>query len=321
MKHIYLMYGEDDFSKEDFEKKFIAENVDPSWESFNLDILDANDITVSKISESFNSPPFGFGNKVILVKNAEALFSKSEDELKDLDNLFINPIESNFLLLSANSIDKRKSAVKKILEHAEVKEFLTPKPWELAKKLHPWIEDQFRKQSKRIEIEALEILTDATGGNKHKLEREIEKLILYAGTNQIIKYSDVKLLVPNNESDIFEFIEFIAKKEVGNALSQLGKLLYKDVPLKIISSLYSNIKSSYSLKLLEESGMGYSDISKNSGSKPFIVEKNLKLWKKFNTKQLREMLKDLYDLDSRFKSESINAKIELEKFLIKSLLK
>lgn len=321
MKHIYLLYGEDDFSKEDFEKKFISDNVDPSWESFNLEILEADNTSISKISESFNSPPFGFGNKVILVNKAELLFSKSEDELKDLDNLFINPLETNFLLLSANTIDKRKSSVKKLIEHAEVKEFLTPKPWELAKKLHPWIEDQFRKNGKRIEIEGLEILTEATGGNKHKLEREIEKLILYSGSNQIIKVSDIKILVPNNESDIFEFIEFIAKKEVGNALSQLSKLLLKDVPIKIISSLYSNIKTTYNLKLLEEGGMGYSDISKNTGSKPFIVEKNLKLWKKFNSKQLREMQKDLYILDSRFKSESINAKIELEKFLIKSLLK
>jgi DNA polymerase-3 subunit delta len=319
MKQIYLLYGDDSFSIEAFEKKFASENVDPEWETFNLDILDGSSVSVDKIVESADSPPFGTGNKVTVVKNAAAAFSQKEDQLEPLDRLLNKDLmPTNFLIFSTDSADKRKNIVKTLVKVAEVKEFNLLKPWEIAKKLYPWVEDSLRKHGKRIEQEALEELVEASGANKHRLENEIGKLLLYTGENKIITFQDVRTLVENTESDLFEFLGHLARKETGNALRQLNKLLLKDVPIKLVSSLSANFKTIYSLKVLAEDDMNNSDIARELGQKPFLVEKNLKTWRNFKTGKLREIMKDLLELDFKFKSRSVNAKQELEAFIVKN---
>ncbi|MFN8579096.1 MAG: DNA polymerase III subunit delta [Candidatus Sericytochromatia bacterium] len=317
--NIYLVYGDDLYAIDEFEKKFISENVDPQWETFNLDILDASSISIDRIVESADSPPFGFGNKVTIIKKSENVFNQNEDNLKILLNLLNKGLmETNFLIFVAESLDKRKTFIKSLIAISETKELNQLKSWELSTKLKPWVEDCFRKKGKRIDYEASKELIEATSGNKHRIEREIEKLVIYVGDEPIITYKDVRLLVPNNESDLFELLNFMAKKEVGNILKELASILLKENPIKLIASLAANLKTIYSIKLLIEDEMGINDISKALGQKPFIVEKNSKTWKNFSSKKLREIIKDLMDIDLKFKSVSVNHKLELEKFIVKN---
>jgi DNA polymerase-3 subunit delta len=318
-KNIYLLYGDDLYAIDEFEKKFISDNVDPQWETFNLDIIDSMSSSIDKIVESADSPPFGFGNKVTIVKKAENVFSQSEDNLKILlDLLNKGLMETNFLIFSAESVDKRKTFTKQLISIAETKELNQLKSWELSTKLKPWVEDCFRKNGKRVDYDASKELIEATGGNKHRLEREIEKLIIYVGDNANITYKDVRAMVPNNEADLFELLDFMARKEIGNILQELSRILLKENPIKLIASLTANLKSVYSIKLLIEDNMGVNDIAKTLNQKPFIVEKNSKTWKLFNSKKLREILKDLMDIDLKFKSVSVNHKLEFETFIIKN---
>jgi DNA polymerase-3 subunit delta len=318
-KNIYLLYGDDLYAIDEFEKKFISDNVDPQWETFNLDIIDSMSSSIDKIVESADSPPFGFGNKVTIVKKAENVFSQSEDNLKILlDLLNKGLMETNFLIFSAESVDKRKTFTKQLISIAETKELNQLKSWELSTKLKPWVEDCFRKNGKRVDYDASKELIEATGGNKHRLEREIEKLIIYVGDNANITYKDVRAMVPNNEADLFELLDFMARKEIGNILQELSRILLKENPIKLIASLTANLKSVYSIKLLIEENMGVNDIAKTLNQKPFIVEKNSKTWKLFNSKKLREILKDLMDIDLKFKSVSVNHKLEFETFIIKN---
>lgn len=317
-KNIYLLSGDDLYAIDEFEKKFIAQNVDPQWETFNLDVIDSLDSSVDKIVESADSPPFGFGNKVTLVKKAENVFSQSEDNLSSLSQLLKKGLmETNFLIFSAESVDKRKSFTKFLLTVAEAKEFNQLKSWELSTKLKPWVEDYFRKNGKRVDYDASKELIEATGGNRLRLEREIEKLIIYVGDNPNITYKDVRTMVANTEADLFELLDFMARKEVGNVLQELSRILLKENPIKLIASLTANLKAAYSIKLLMEDEMGANDIAKTLGQKPFIVDKNSKSWRNFNSKKLREILKDLMDIDLAFKSTSVNHKLELEKFIVK----
>lgn len=318
-KNVYLLYGDDAYSIDEFEKKFISENVDPQWETFNLDIIDITESSIDKIVESADSPPFGFGNKVTIVKKAENVFTQSEEILKPLVDLLNKGLmETNFLIFSAISVDKRKTFAKSLISIAETKELNQLKSWELSTKLKPWVEDCFRKQGKRVDYDASKELIEATGGNKHRLEREIEKLIIYVGDSPNITYKDVRTMVENNESDLFELLDFMARREIGNVLQELSRILMKENPIKLIASLTANIKTAYSIKLLIEDNMGVNDIAKELYQKPFIVEKNSKTWKSFTSVKLREVLKDLLELDLKFKSVSVNHKIELEKLVVKN---
>jgi len=218
----------------------------------------------------------------------------------------------------ATSIDNRKSFIKYLTSVAEVKVFDLIKPWEVAKKLYPWIEETFRKDNKRIEQSALEALVNAAGTNKHRLEKEIEKLILYADTNKIIKYSDVVSLVVSTESDIFELLDFLAQNQTGKALLLVNRLLLKENHIKIIISLSTNFRNVYNVKLLSRNDLDITEIAKQLKQKPFLVEKSLKTWKNLSPEKLRAILKHLMEIEVKFKSTSVSPKFELEKFIIKN---
>lgn len=318
MAQIYLLCGEDLFLIEKFEKDFIREKVDPEWESFNLEVIDAEKVNVDKIVEAADSPPFGFGNKVILVKNSHKIFEQDEVQLQSLADLLEKGLmETNFLIFRTLTIDKRKSFSKKLLKVAEIKEFLAIKQWDALKVLGAFAEDFVRKREKRIERKAVESLIEAVGTDRQRMEQELEKIISYIGENLVITHNDVQALVVNNEADLFLFLAFLGKKETGNALLQLRKLLLRENHLKLISSVFSNLRTVYNIKILADLGKGYNDISQKLNIKPFVVEKNLNTWRKFETMKLKESIGYLPKLEYSFKSSAVEPQLEIEKFVIR----
>jgi len=285
-----------------------------------LEILEGENCTVNKIVESTTSFPFGLGNKVTVIKNSQKVFESPEKEISYLKSVLEKGLpESNYLLFIASSIDNRKNFIKFLTSGiAEVKVFDLIKPWEVSRKLYPWIEESFRKSNKRIEQSALEALVNAAGTNKHRLEKEIEKLILYSDANKLIKYDDVVNLVVSTESDIFELLDFLAQNKTGKALLHINRLILKENHIKIIISLSTNFRNVYNVKLLAKNDLDVTEIAKQLKQKPFLVEKSLKTWKNLSPEKLRGILKHLMEIEIKFKSTSVNPRFELEKFIIKN---
>jgi DNA polymerase-3 subunit delta len=337
MSNCLILLGDDEYSKEEFIKKEISSKVDPSWESFNVVTFNSEEIkseNIDKIIEACTSLPFGPGNKIVIVNNIKSEKSKDSDEDNEKSTKKKNILESEellkllqkglfdnvYLILSCISIDERKSITKKIISFCEKKIFNIPEAWNLLKVLTPWVEDCFRKKGKRIEKAGAEHIVLATSGDKYKIINEVEKLILYSGENNFITYNDVKLLVVNTESNIFELLESLAQNNINYALVKLDNLLLKENELKIISSLNSNIRYIYNAKVFYEDKKTLDEISKKLKKHPYILEKDLKLWKNLSLEKLRNILEDLTNIELKFKSERANPKLEFEKFIIKNFV-
>ena len=171
----------------------------------------------------------------------------------------------------------------------------------------------------QIDDSTLRYFIECCGTNMQDLINEIRKLIEYAGENGKIKNEDVdKLVTKKLESIIFDLTDNLGKKNIEKALQVLRNLIYEKEPIqRILITLYNHFKKLYFTKLAE---YYKKDIIKSLKLKPnqtFLVNKYKMQAKYFKTKELKEILQDLRDLDYQYKNGIIDLQIGLEAILCK----
>lgn len=111
-----------------------------------------------------------------------------------------------------NSVKKNNGLVLSFtLNEAALKDLVRARAEEAGKKLPP---------------RSAEILIEMSGGNVSRAIEELEKLVLFSGSNQQISESDVRaVVIPSREWNIFKLIDFIVAGNAAEALKQLRILV------------------------------------------------------------------------------------------------
>ena len=168
-----------------------------------------------------------------------------------------------------------------------------------------------------IDIPTIQYFIECCGTNMQDLINEIRKLIEYAGTGGTIKKEDIdKLSIKKIESIIFELTDNLGKKNIAKALEVLNNLIYAKEPVqKILITLYNHFKKLYLTKMaLQEK----KDIVTSLGLKPnqtFLANKYRQQASYFKEEELNTILKELIDLDYKYKIGLIDVNIGLESIL------
>ncbi len=149
------------------------------------------------------------------------------------------------------------------------------------------------------------------------LINEIRKLIEYAGENGTITEKDVDLLVVKQmDSVIFDLTDDLGTKKIAEAMNVLDDLIYKKEPVqKILVTLYNHFKKLY---LCKKAVVLNKDIVTSIGLKPnqtFLVSKYKKQASFFSEMELREILKELTNLDYSSKNGKIDVDVGLKSIL------
>lgn len=168
-----------------------------------------------------------------------------------------------------------------------------------------------------IDIPTIQYLIECCGTNMQDLINEIRKLIEYVGTGGTIKKDDIdKLSIKKMESIIFELTDNLGKKNTGKALDVLNNLIYAKEPIqKILITLYNHFKKLYLTKIaLQEK----KDIASSLELKPnqtFLANKYRGQANYFKKEELRKIIKELIDLDYKYKVGLIDVNVGLEAIL------
>ena len=150
-----------------------------------------------------------------------------------------------------------------------------------------------------------------------ELINETRKLIEYAGANGTIEKQDIdKLCTKKLESVIFDLTDNLGKKNIAKSLEVLKNLLYEKEPLqKILITLYNHFKKLY---LTSVAVAVNKDVVTSLDLKPnqvFLVNKYKMQCRYFKQNELIGILKDLCDLDYKYKNGLIDLQIGLEAIL------
>lgn len=319
---IYLLYGEETFLLENTIKA-IKKNFGELITGINYIILDENNI--ESIISDIETPAFGYEKKLIIVKNAGIFKKDSKKKAKKNESQDIKERINEYILLNIEQMKdtvvlvfveesvEKCELVKTIEKYGIVCNFESLKPFQIQNKLKSII----NAYKVNIEMNTISYIIECCGTDMQELINECRKLIEYAGMGGTITREDVdKLCIKKMESIIFELTDSLAKKNTKQAIDILHNLILSKEPIqKILSTLYTTFKKLYLAKIaiLENKDLIYSlDLKPNQ---TFLVNKYKQQANYFKKEELRRILKELCDLDYKYKTGIVELQTGLESIL------
>ena len=249
--------------------------------------------------------------------------------------------EDNHLILTADSVDKRKKLFKTISSIGVVLHFSQGKGEVRQKsKLMPMANTFLSDHGKSISHEAWQAIGRKTGYNLRNTMGAIEHLVTYAGDRAIIDEKDIEEIVSKtSEGTVFDLSAAVIAKDLRKVLVTLSELFELGSHHILIHSIISReIRHLLQVKLLIKAGvlvkpspaMDYNKFqkeiypslkekvvaSKGSGNllsqNPYVIYLALKNSERFSFNDLLRFQVRLVEMDLAFKSSTTDPKLLLE---------
>ena len=180
--------------------------------------------------------------------------------------------------------------------------------------LTDWVTRRARARQRRITPEAARMLVESLGDDLRMLASEIDKLGTYVGEGGEISADDVRALTPvARQSKVFDLTDALARRDTSTALALLHELLANgESPLGIVALTAFQTRSLMQVKLLSDRGMPAHQIASAAGIAPFVVEKSLRLARRFTFAQLEAAHRTLLEIDTSLKRSRMTPELALD---------
>ncbi len=215
-------------------------------------------------------------------------------------------------------VDEELSASSALLKAAQqygkVLQFTLPK----GAAVKTWIENRAKSIGVKITPEAASMLADYIGNQLRMLANELDKLATYVGSRAIIDVEDVRKLSPQvQEARVFDLTDALAERNRKKALDLLHNLLTDgEPPLRLISTITSQVRSLLVVKELAGEGLRVSQIVAATGMAPFVAEKAVRQIRKFSTPQLEAVYRQLLATDAALKRSRLTPDMALDLLVV-----
>lgn len=287
--------------------------------------------------------------RVIEICAARGWTAAATDQAGQLEALLTQGLPAgNCLILTAETVDKRKKIFKLIEKSGRVLHFGQIKG-EVATKESLKAEAQklLDRAQKTVSASAWIALGRKTGFQLRPSLNELEKLIAFTGGRSVIEENDVEAVVGKTREDsVFDLTTALSEKNAPAALSALGALLDQGLHhLMILTMISREIRLLLQASLLVRSAklprlspnMDYGSFQKNIypavtglvpnasrkddllvNKHPYVVYNALRNCGRFSYQRLLNYLDDLLEMDRAMKSSATDPQILIERFLIKA---
>lgn len=241
---IYAVIGTDDV-----EVKRVAKELSVrlgAGGDFGADIIDGQventDQAAQRVYQAIEAiQTFGFfgGEKLVWLKNANFLAddrtSGAQATIEAVEKLTemldAGLPDGTRFLLSAGSVDKRRSFYKKLSKFGELQVYdkldNTKSGWEETASM--LVRTMARERRLQLDGEPLVLFTLFTGGDRRTIESELDKLDLFLGPERrAVTEDDVRLNTPlSREGIVFELGNALAARKLQRTLELLRHLLFQ----------------------------------------------------------------------------------------------
>ena len=323
LQNLYLLYGEEIFLLETSLKKIkslFGETIQ------GINYINIDETNCNELIADIETPSFGYEKKLIIARNTGLLKKEGKRKNVELANLReklatylkenISVVKDSVVLVFIEEeADSKQELYKMIDTYGIVCKFETQKPVQIEKRI------KVICNGYKVEIDdgTLRYFIECCGTSMQDLINEIRKLIEYVGEGGKIRKEDVDVLATKKlESVIFDLTDSLGKKEIAKALEVLKNLIYAKEPIqKILITLYNHFKKLYFVKI----ALKYKkDIITSLNLKPnqtFLVNKYKTQASYFKESELKNILRDLRDVDCDYKMGLIDLIVGMETILCK----
>ena len=277
-----------------------------------------------EIISDLETPSFGFEKKLIIAKNT-GLFKKegrkkAKKDDQSIRSKLLEYLKENFeyikdsvILVFVEDEADKSDLLEFINKNGIVCNFEYQKPAQIQARIKA-ITNAYKVN---IDNPTLSYFIECCGTDMQDLINEIRKLVEYEGQGGTITKNDIdNLSIKKMESIIFDLTDSLGKKNTKVAIEVLRNLIMAKEPVqKILITLYGHFKKLYLVKLALENNKDIIYALDLKPNQTFLVNKYKMQANYFKTSEIRRILKELCDLDYKYKIGLIDLEVGFESVL------
>jgi DNA polymerase III subunit delta len=279
---LYMLFGSDDAEKASVAAEF-AELVEEELRAFNVERLYGGEMQVGDLMQAANLLPMMAPRRVVIILEAEKLLipkreSKAADEEQERLEAFVrDPPPHATVVFVCGSVDRRRRAVKLLLERSAVVDCGTI---EDAADAERWVKTRAAREGANLDAGAVRALVQRGGNDLVRLRSGLERVILYALGQPTITADDVKqvMLAAPDAAENFGIANAIRDGDAAGALRQLAAALDSGAqPPYVLGQIRSVAEQASSSKIRDAiEAVFRTDLAlKSSGGDPRILLERL----------------------------------------------
>ena len=256
---------------------------------------------------------FATGGRLVLVEGVERW--KAPDA-KAVAAYLAAPAPDTVLALVGEEIRKDSPLAKACAKAGAVLVYEVSK-----RELPKWVGEQFARHGVRVAPDACRALVELVGDNPYELAGEIDKLAIWAGSDEVGE-DEVELLVEARaDAPPWALTDAWGRREVAGVLSACESILERsarsgEIPM-LVGRLVAHVRRVQACQRLDAEGVRAREAAPQLKMHPFAAEKAFGQARNFSADELREAIVRLSDLDLAVKGGSrLPPELELQRTLV-----
>lgn len=310
---VYFLFGDEPYLLNQCIHRFKYAVLNESTMDFNYSLFYAADADISIVRDTVETLPVFASHRLVILKNAHEL---KDAELLELEPILEKPVDSTVFVILADKVDKRKKAIKTLLDHAFCVEF--KKPYD--NQLPQWISYLSQNFELKITQEAIHRLHRLVGNNLTEIENQIAKIKDYIGDRNQIELDDVNAVVSfSREENVFDFTRAVGQKDRVKALEQLVSLMDQGQnEIGIVSLLARHMRLLLTVRSGMDQGVGGAKLASLAQVPSYFIDSYCDQARLWPIRKIEDALTVLHETDKALKSSPLSSHIWLENMVLKS---
>lgn len=327
---IYVLFGDDEFSRDQRLAAMKAALGDPATASMNMTTLEGDRMTLPQIQENADAMPFLSDRRLVVVRHfldrfeprrdpgepAQAPVANKQDKaLAESLQAYLPGLPDTTDLIFVEDRYSDKSPLYQAIATAKgrVEQFAAPR----GQALQAWVVKQAGADGGRITPAAAALLAVYVGDNLRQLGHELEKLLAYTDRARSIEERDVQLLVTETkEGTIFQLVDAVAGRNGKRAVELFHTLLGAgQSPIYILAMITRQFRMLLQVKELSQAGSSQPAIQAALQMHPFVLGKVSDQARGFSLERLDAIYRQLAEVDTAIKRGRMEPEVALDLLL------
>ena len=317
MRPLYFVYGDDPGLLGSIVGE-LKSRVDGPVGAFNLDTLSAAEVDPDRIAAVARQLPVMAPQRVVIVRQAEALDAKA---WKPLLPVLEDPPNTCCLAFFGT---KKPNESMKAIRLIKAAGGLVPCEQPRGRQLGEWLQDRCEESGARLGRDAGERLIELVGTELGLLDAALQKLATYVGERGRISSKDVdEVVAETREHNIFDLADAVGRRDLAEAMRLLrGVLDDGRNPIQIVGMLAATFRKLVSARSALDAGDAPAEVADKHVSPRLRYNRRRHLRsfvrkvERFTADELVVTMGRLHALDRTLKSSWVPGDLLLNGFLL-----
>ena len=300
---LYVFHGEETYLLSYYLERMKKNLVDELTESFNFHRFNNENFELQNFVDSVEGFPMMAESTLILVDEVDLFKLPEGDRTKIAEVLSDIPDWCTVIFTYETVAWKPDKRQKKLWDSISSQALVVEFAKQNQRDLIAWISKHFLNHGKRISNDLCAYLIEITGGTMTALAGEIQKIVSYSGSDEIVKSDIDAVTEPVLDAVVFQMTDLLSDGRYGNALEKLQQLLkMQQEPLAILGGIGGHFRRISAARTLLDHGRNAADLAKLYGIQDFAARKSMEAARKFRPEFCAKAAELVLETDRKIKT-------------------